>query len=355
MAGILQKLLSISPSEASFARRQFHFLRDSARQRLERVGETFLQGYHLALADQGVEWLVERLSGIDLEFRGYGFEGAAMGLDILDQLQPWKAQRIRRLLRGQGRPHAYMVHVGIGWSMARWRLGIKRRLARLDPLLQWLALDGFGFHEGYFHWSRYAARAAPPFTMLRGYGARAFDQGLGRSLWFVGGADPEYISSAIINFPEARRDDLWSGVGLACTYAGGADSHDLRELRVASGPHWPHLAQGAVFAAGARQRAGNMAPHTEMGCQWLGGLSGQRAAELCEETLRDATEDAGPAYEAWRRLIRAHLQRSEEFREICPVDRGRRELSSAQNKMAHSQPQVADGNVVLADAKEARQ
>jgi hypothetical protein len=312
MAGILQKLLSISPMEASFARRKFHVHRDSTRRRLEQVGETFLRGYHLALADQGIELLVEKLDEIDLEFRGYGFEGAAMGLDILDQLQPWKAQRIPQFLCGRGKPHAYMVHVGIGWSMARWRFGIKRRLARLDPLLRWLALDGFGFHEGYFHWPRYAAGATPRFTMLRGYGWRCFDQGLGRSLWFVSGADPKYIASAIMRFPEARRDDLWSGIGLACTYAGGADGSDVRMLRLASGPHWPHLAQGAVFAAGARQRAGNMASQTEMACQWLCGLSALRAAELCDETLRSVTENNTPAYEEWRRRIREHLQ-FEEF------------------------------------------
>jgi len=308
MAGILQKLLSISPTEASFARRKFHVHRDSTRRRLEQVGEAFLRGYHLALADQGIELLVEQLDEIDLEFRGYGFEGAAMGLDILDQLQPWKAQRIPELLRGHGKPHVYMVHVGIGWSMARLRFGIKRRLARLDSLLRWLALDGFGFHEGYFHWPRYAAGATPRFTMLRGYGWRCFDQGLGRSLWFVSGADPKYIASAIMRFPEARRDDLWSGIGLACTYAGGADGSDVRMLRLASGRHWPHLAQGAVFAAGARQRAGNMAPQTEMACQWLCGLSALRAAELCDETLLSVTENDTPAYEEWRRRIREHLQ-----------------------------------------------
>ena len=308
MAGILEKLLGISPIEASFARREFHVHHDSTRQRLERVGETFLQGYHLALVDQGIELLAEQLDKIDLEFRGYGFEGAAMGLDILDQLQPWKVQRIPELLRGQGKSHAYMVHVGIGWSMARWRFGIERRLASLDPLLRWLALDGFGFHEGYFHWSRYAAGSSPRFTMLRGYGMRAFDQGLGRSLWFVSGADPEYIDSAVNHFPGARRDDLWSGIGLACGYAGGADGSAVQMLRLASGPHWPHLAQGAVFAAGARQRAGNMAPQTEMACQWLCGLSALRAAELCDETLHSVTENDTPAYEEWRRRIREHLQ-----------------------------------------------
>lgn len=313
MAGFLQKLLSISPAEASFARRGFHFLRDSARERLERVGETFLEGYRLALADQGIESLAQHLNEIDLEFCGYGFEGAAMGLDILDQLQPWKPRRIDKLLRGAGKPHAYMVHVGLGWSMARWRLGIGRRLAALDPLLRWLALDGFGFHEGYFQWQRYATGTKVP-KRLRGYGLRAFDQGLGRSLWFVGGADPEYIASAVARFPHSQRDDLWSGIGLACTYAGGAESGEVRELRLASGSHCAHLAQGAVFGAAARQRAGNMTPQTEMNCQLLSGLSAQQAAALCDAILLNLTDKDGiAAYEVWRRQIRMHLQASNDL------------------------------------------
>jgi hypothetical protein len=341
MAGILHNLLSISATEASFARRKFHFLCNSTRLRLERVGEMFLCGYHLALADQGIESLANHLNETDWEFRGYAFEGAAMGLDILDQLQPWK-QRIPQFLQGPGNPHIYMVHVGIGWSMARWRFRLKRRLARLDPVLQWLALDGFGFHEGYFHWSRYETGAVPRTTTLRGYGRRAFDQGLGRSLWFVAGADPEYIRSAITRFPEARRDDLWSGIGLACCYAGGAYSSDVRKLRLASGPHWPHLAQGAVFAAAARQRAGNIAPQTRIGCDLLCGLSEQQAAELCENTLRNVTEEGSPAYEAWRRLIRTHLGRSESLSETCPADGGAKKAAFLSSNIAGPHPHVID-------------
>jgi enediyne biosynthesis protein E3 len=313
MAAILQKLLSISPAETSFARRKFHFLCDSARQRLEQVGETFLCGYHLALGGHEMELLAERLNRTELEFRGFAFEGAAMGLDILDQLQPWKKRRIDEFLRGAGRPHVYMVHVGIGWSMARWRFGIEGRLARLDPMLRWLALDGFGFHEGYFHWSRYETGDAPAFLTRLEYGLRAFRQGLGRSLWFAGGADPEFIAAAIARFPEPQHDDLWSGIGLACTYAGGVGDAELNTLRLASGVHWPHLAQGAVFAAGARQRAGNMNSQTETACLSLCGISAARASELCEETLRDVNEGKVPAYEQWRRLIRAELQRGQDF------------------------------------------
>jgi hypothetical protein len=319
MSGILHKLLSISPAEASFAQRKFHLFRDSARQHLEEVGKTFLRGYHCALADQGIEVLVRHLSGVDSEFRGYGFEGAAMGLDILDQLSPWRSQRVAELLRGAGQEHIYMVHVGIGWSMARWRWRMKWRLAKLDPLLRWLALDGFGFHEGYFHWPRYANGSSPSlhFSILRGYGCRAFDQGLGRSLWFVSGTDPEYIASAIIGFAETRRGDLWSGIGLACAYAGGAERNEFSTLRHACGTYWPHLAQGVVFAAGARQRAGNIVPHTEIACQSLCEMSAEQAAQLCDETLRNVPKSAGPAYEEWRRLIREHLQLDKELSDVA--------------------------------------
>lgn len=323
--------------------------------RMERVGETFLQGYHLALADQGIESLAERLSEIDLEFRGYGFEGAAMALDILDQLHPWNRRRIIGLLRGPGNPHVYMVHVGVGWSMARCRFGIQRRLARLDPLLRWLSLDGFGFHEGYFHWPRYADGILPRLTTLRGYSLRAFDQGLGRSLWFVGGADTDYIVSAIGRFPEARRDDLWSGIGLACAYTGGADRESVLALRYASGPHWPHLAQGAVFAAGARHRAGNMAPQTEQGCRALGGVSALQAASLCEETLRNLADDAEPAYEIWRRRIRTQLQVEEEIERNFPETVNKNASSSIQIETAQPRVQVAHPRFALANPEGSRQ
>jgi enediyne biosynthesis protein E3 len=315
--GLLQKLLSIPASEASFAQREFHFLRHSTRERLERVGETFLCGYHLALADEGIEFLAEGLNEVDHEFRGYAFEGAAMGLDLLDRLKPWSATRVAEFLRGPASPHTYMAHVGIGWSMARWGLGMERRLARLEPLLRWLALDGFGFHEGYFRWTDYAKGAAPKLKVHSTYASRAFDQGLGRSLWFVSGADPEHISCAMAHFAEVRHPDLWSGIGLACGYAGGANDDEVRAIHAASGECWPHLAQGTVFAAGARQRAGNPAAHTEVACRILCDITAQRAAELCEETLRNVTAAPDQAYEEWRQLIREHLQLNETLNEVA--------------------------------------
>lgn len=324
MPVLLAKLLRIRSEETSFARRRFWSSCDSARIRLERIGEIFLRGYHAALGDLGAGALSAELENIDRELRGFAYEGATMALDILDQLAPWKAGRVRAFLAGPGRPHTYMVHVGIGWSMARLRFRLERRLSQLDPLLRWLALDGFGFHEGYFHWLRYADGKSLP-AGLHGYQLRAFDQGLGRSLWFVSGADVEHLRTLLSVFPASRVADLWSGLGLACAYAGGADAPEIERLCAAAGNYSRHLAQGVVFAAKTRERARNSDPHTQLACRVICGLDAEEAATIADRTLPGRPEDSGPgypAYEVWRSRIRMHFPEIRHLRERSEEERG---------------------------------
>ena len=226
-----RRFLGLSPAEASFAKRGFITGEMNARLRLEQIGITFLSGYHAALEETGFVPLARRLATVDAETRGFAFEGAAMGLAILDCLTPWRKDRWPTFTEQLAKPHVYMMHVGLGWALARLRRCVTTHLARLDPLLGWLVVDGYGFHEGYFRWPQYVEQRAIP-AHLDGYARRVFDQGLGRSIWFVKGADVAAVASAINAFPPARRDDLWSGAGLACAYAGGCER--VRNAVVAS-------------------------------------------------------------------------------------------------------------------------
>ena len=308
MRRLYASLLRLSPTEVTFERRGFRGGDANMRARLENVGLSFLHGYHAALEQDPSEHLEQRLEEIDVDQHGFAYEGAAMALTLLDLLSPWRRPwRLDGFLAGRGDAHVYMAHVGAGWAIARLPVSLRSVMKRLDPLLRWLAMDGYGFHEGYFHWPRSVDGQKIP-RRLSGYARQAFDQGLGRSLWFVEGADVERIAATIGSFPAERRSDLWCGIGLSSTYAGGLDKERLTALLEAGREYARELAQGSAFAAEARRRAGNPAPHNELACRLLCGLSVDEAAQLTEATRRDLPADGDePAFQVWKTRIQERI------------------------------------------------
>lgn len=314
MGAIAKLLFGISPRETSFEWRRFRGGKGGARERIERIGGVFAQGYHAALLNGEPAVLATELETVELEFRGFAYEGAAMGLALLDRLTPWRPSRIQGFLTGAGAPHTYMVHVGIGWIAARWPGRIEKVLTPLDPILRWLVVDGYGFHEGFFHWPRSVVGQLVP-KRLQGYERRMFDQGLGRSLWFVDGADVTLLARTVDSFPLARRGDLWSGIGLASVYAGEISDHDLRLLRDTAGDFLPQLAQGAAFAAKARQRAGNLTPYTDRAAAALCGIPATQAALVTDDALENLPANGSePGFEIWRRRIQQAFAQPRELK-----------------------------------------
>ncbi|MGB5772891.1 MAG: DUF1702 family protein, partial [Crocosphaera sp.] len=110
-----QTLIKISPEEATFSKRGFLTTNPKIQQHLEAIGKTFLQGYEIAIAFNDPSRVIGQLNCIEAEYRGFAFEGAAMGLALLDRLTPWNCTRIEQFLRDEGQNHIYMTYVGIGW------------------------------------------------------------------------------------------------------------------------------------------------------------------------------------------------------------------------------------------------
>src|ERR1044071_1586394 len=100
LTGLRKRVLGISLDEVTFKRRGFE-----ATLRLEHIGRVFLHGYHAALNDEGPEALVSNLDAIEPELCGFAYEGAAMGLTLLDQLSFRKRERLRIFLNCFGSKH----------------------------------------------------------------------------------------------------------------------------------------------------------------------------------------------------------------------------------------------------------
>ena len=313
MTGIVRalrrRILTPDISATHLATRGFYDKGPEARAVLETVGGSFLRGLSAAAGARQVADVDADLAGLPASFRGFAYEGAGMGFALVDALTPGRSRRSSEFVEGPGTPHVYMAYVGVGWALARLPRPLWRRAAAAatNPLLRWLVLDGYGFHQAYFHTGTHVhrRRAAqtfpwPPDGPGR-YAARVVDQGIGRATWFVAGADPAVAADLIDAFPGSRRQDLYSGAGLAATYAGGCTEEELRTFLRRSGEHAPFVAQASVFAAQARIRAGLLVPHTELATRVLCRASAEEAAAATEELIPSGPGRSGtPAYEVWR-------------------------------------------------------
>ena len=290
LRSLRRRILTPNDSETLLSVRGFHEKTPEARDLLETVGRMFLRGYAYAAECREPEEAQERLEELPTRFRGFAYEGAGMGFAIRDGLPFGRHDLVETFLKGNARDHVYMVYVGVGWAMAR----LPRRRWPIvdvkDPLLRWLVLDGYGFHQAYFKTEKYVTQQfrEPSFPWPadgpKWYSDQAIDQGIGRAMWFIAGTDPELLATMIDKFPRERHGDLYSGAGLAATYAGGVTEQELTSFAKHAGEHLPQVAQASAFAATARLEAGLVVPHTDLATEVLCGMSAVDAHNTSEAT-----------------------------------------------------------------------
>jgi len=337
LGSLRQFVLAPKLSAVTFAERGFPGAGGPATERLEAIPQAVVCGFEWGIAGRDL-WDVERrLELVEPEQRGFAYEGAAMAFAVRDAMAGGSGKRTRELLLGPGAPHVLLTYIGIGFAMARLPRPLWRNIipdltgSPYYPTMTWLAVDGYGFDLAYFHTARYVdeQRVPPPYPWEGSpdYFPRAVDQGIGRALWFINGADGELTAAAVDRFAEERRADLWSGVGLAATFAGGCSAEGLAQVRESAGEHGPQLGVGVVFAIKAREFAGHVPAHSALAAEQLAGLSVSDAVTIADRTEAESngggepTEGTVPLYEQWRSRIRAHFTATA----ISAVDRNGRQ------------------------------
>ncbi|WP_117210188.1 DUF1702 family protein [Allorhizocola rhizosphaerae] len=312
-------LLAPELTEVGFRRRGFPLDPPQVVEQLEAVPQAVVCGFEWGIDARGLWEVQRRLELVDPQLRGYAYEGATMAYTVLDTMRPGASRHTAALLAGPGRKHLFLCYIGIGFAMARlprplWR-SVLPELPGVPyhPTMSWLAVDGYGFDRAYFDTHRWVGqqRRPRPYPWLGhpGYFERAFDQGVGRALWFVHAARVPDVLAAVAKFAAGRRADLWSGIGLAVAFAGGADRQGLATLRREAGAYWPELAQGVLFAAKAREYAGYVPQHAELATSVLIDMSVAEAARLADEAVARQGDEVGvPRYEVWRRRMQGYFR-----------------------------------------------
>ena len=281
------------------------------RKQLRRPVIAFVNGFNAALEVALSDHLIGQLEGLNDSYRGFGYEGAGMGLGIIDYAS--NKDLVSTFLEDRGANYPELIHVGVGCGTAALKKKLEPRMLKADPLNRWWIPDGFGFFSGIYKWEDSVEKQIIP-KQVKGYAIRAFDRGLGRRIWFGFTGEIETIAKAIAKFPESRQADLWSGVGLASTFAGGVERETLVELRQLAGDYASHLALGSAMAAKCRYTADNIVYYTNVACSVLCGMTASEAAEIVVRAYNSVDIDPDepldveqPAFETMRENVRSHF------------------------------------------------
>jgi len=283
---------------------------EEVRRALDGALGAFSYAYTAALDDDDADRIAARLAQLPDIVRGFAYEGAGAALTVLDRFRPSPRRRFDALLRGPGEGFAVLLLVGSGLALARLS---PRRLEEdtrdRDSEMRYFPVDGYGFERGVFGGASVVSGGRVP--QLSAYGRRAFDQGLGRGLWFREATDLGRIARTIAGLPPARHADIWSGVGLAIAYAGPNTDTTLATLAETSGVHRASVQLGVACAALLRSDGHNPSPYTERAASVICGMPAESVAEMARRILtdlrqaKDRPDVTENPYDAFREALKA--------------------------------------------------
>lgn len=285
------------------------------RRRLQLSSGVFVSAYNASLETDLTRYLFSELETYDSSFKGFAYEGAGMGMAMLDYTT--LGGRSRLLEFAETAPnYSRLAYIGAGLAIAVLNRNIEKSLAPINPMERWWAIDGYGFYKGVFKSNKCITKQAVP-RSIKGYALRAFDRGIGRALWFLFSGDFDGIVSQIKAFPQERHADIWAGIGVASTYAGGVDANALQAFKSASGSHASYMAVGSSLASSVRYYANNIVTHNNLAASVYCDMSAEDAAKLTIQVQESLTIDSQepvytpePVYEAFRESIRSKFSKA---------------------------------------------
>ena len=237
-----------------------------ANHKLEAAQDAFQKGFNLAVDISSLNAIANKLDLLDKEFLSIAYEGASMNialncLETSAGLKPWF-----HFLASSAKPHNIQYHIGLGWALAQLQLDAVPYMLQLGPIDRYRVPDGYGYYDAIFRTKR-SIHNQQKLEEFNKAGSSAYYQGIGRGIWYLSLGRKDEAKNLIDKFAEERHADLWRGLGIACSYAGGCDELALKEIMILAGDYKPHLATGAVMVAICRENAGFMSADTELACK----------------------------------------------------------------------------------------
>lgn len=263
--------------------------RNHVEEKIGQVIETFQSAQQIEVTINQNE-LVEKLNSYDPEFRSVAFESAFVSIVSSDfqKNEGVEAEKWKPFFTDFKSLYEAQLVVGFGWALAVNQKNPADFLDRFDPLAAMWILDGYGYYHALLRSRTTVHNLQIPDAVNEAL-LFAFDQGLGRGLWYLCKGDLEKLRTMLEKFPEERRPDLWRGIGTASAFVAGIDAAKYMELKHLAGNDYKQLIAGVLFSIRSRVRSGSITEGIQIACQALTYFNLQAAFEFVEDSKKEAS------------------------------------------------------------------
>lgn len=193
---------------------------------------------------------------------------------------------------------------GLGVGAALSHLGLEPQIpeSEKDSFWAFMVMDNYGFTEAIYRWRRTLGKREIPNLGDR-MAQRAFDHGVGRSVFFVSGGNVDIVCETIERFEVWRQPDLWHGFGLTAGHWAALDESDFRKILKRAGPFRKYVQSGVALATTLRVGTNEVSDYSDAVGRIACGASSAEIALLSSSCLPGGAEPVGAnAFLQWIRL-----------------------------------------------------
>lgn len=261
-------------------------MNNSIASKIESIFAIFQMAQQDACSIDDVDELIKKLETTETEFLSVAYEGAAMELALKDFSEGDNITKWNALLE-KSKKHACQIYIGMGWAIAKEQRKSLPFIESLNSNMLYRIWDGCGYYDGIFR-QRQVIKGQIRLEYIEEKNYSAYDEGLGRSIWYLNKGDVAKVSEMIQNFSSARHSDLWRGIGIACSYVGGFDEQTLNSLVPSAGQYSSQLGIGAAMVAKSRIDADSLTNEIELACSVFNQLTAEEAMKITVKHKSDS-------------------------------------------------------------------
>lgn len=270
------------------------------------VIESFHIGKNIALENDNYDSLIKMLNEVDSNFPSVVFEGAASGVANAVFREKHDFQIWLDFANKLDKAHQAQAYVGLGWALAENAILPSSIFEKIQPFRYGRVLDGYGYYHGLLRRRIFVKGAKQPENISE-IELQAFDQGIGRAIWYTSKGDLSLLEKMLSAFNESRIPAIWRGIGVAALYVGELNETLSKSLLGLAKENKASFLTGAALAAMGKSLNQSISNTDKLSFKTL-GMSAKEFSNLTLQAERKFTSSSSKkAYFEWLREIESYF------------------------------------------------